>query len=141
MQFDGISESDSGVLSVGSNSYFAMPVSGSANGSASDSARASTFDDDLMSHDTNDTRIIVKPSPDRNQNVIHIIPHFSFIPEALALRRNVNRRVDLEEMANVNYVCAGSNSHIFSATWRNQNVIIKVSIRACRFHAYLLYIL
>lgn len=56
------------------------------------------------------------------------IAQFNFIANALSLRRNVQRNVDLEEMINVKYLCAGSNSHIFSAIWEGQNVIVKVNI-------------
>ena len=51
---------------------------------------------------------------------------FDFSSQALLLRRDIDRQINLEEMANVKYLCAGSNSHIFSATWQNQSVIVKV---------------
>lgn len=51
---------------------------------------------------------------------------FNFVPKALPILRDIDRNVNLEEMTNVKFVCPGSNSHIFSATWRNQNVIVKV---------------
>ena len=56
------------------------------------------------------------------------IAQFNFVANELSLRRNVKSNVDLEEMINVKYLCAGSNSHIFSAIWNGQDVIVKVHI-------------
>ena len=92
--------------------------------SASGSGKAPAYCEDLVS--ANDTVVIVKQGV-KGVKVVCDIDHFYFVADSLALRRNINRRIDLEEMTNVNYVCAGSNSHIFSATWNNKNVIIKVT--------------
>lgn len=54
-------------------------------------------------------------------------PQFYFVADSLALRRDVDRHIDLEEMQHVKFLCAGSNSHIFSATWNDKPVIVKVT--------------
>ena len=51
---------------------------------------------------------------------------FDFLSGSLPILRRIDRNVNLEEMSNVKFVCPGSNSHIFSAIWRNQSVIVKV---------------
>jgi hypothetical protein len=56
-------------------------------------------------------------------------PQFHFVADSLSLRRNVDRNIDLEDMQHVKFLCAGSNSHIFSATWNDKPVIVKVTIR------------
>lgn len=45
----------------------------------------------------------------------------------LPLLRDINRRVDLNEMASLEYITGGSHSQIYSATWHGQSVIVKVS--------------
>ena len=52
---------------------------------------------------------------------------FDFNIMNLRLLRNINRRVDLNEMVNLEYVTGGSHSQIYSATWQNQPVIVKVN--------------
>lgn len=51
---------------------------------------------------------------------------FDFNIIDLRLLRNINRRVDLNEMLHLEYVTGGSHSQIYSATWQNQSVIVKV---------------
>ena len=51
---------------------------------------------------------------------------FSFKISNLEIRRDINRQVDLQEFTNMAFLTEGSNSHIFSATWQNQPVIIKM---------------
>lgn len=46
----------------------------------------------------------------------------------LPLLRDINRRVDLNEMASLEYITGGSHSQIYSATWHGQSVIVKVSL-------------
>ena len=52
---------------------------------------------------------------------------FVFPLQQLGARRtDIDRHVDLETLVNLAYMCAGSNSHIFTASWKNQPVIIKL---------------
>ena len=44
----------------------------------------------------------------------------------LPLLRDINRRVDLNEMVALEYVTGGSHSQIYSAMWHGQSVIVKV---------------
>ena len=64
---------------------------------------------------------------DQKSRIVLVRDRFEFTSLALQQRRDIDRRINLDEMGNVKYLCAGSNSHIFSASWQNQNVIIKVS--------------
>ena len=60
---------------------------------------------------------------------IHIMfgnDQFDILPKSLPTLQRIDRNVNLDEITNVEFVCRGSNSHIFSATWRDQNVIVKV---------------
>lgn len=52
---------------------------------------------------------------------------FDFNIIDLPLLRNINRRVDLNEMVSLEYITGGSHSQIYSATWLGQSVIVKVS--------------
>lgn len=117
-------------------------------GPVTESSDSLIFRDDQISHSELDTRRgcsagesrsgdrIIEGS--RQNNAGHFSlgsypfgPQFSFIADSLSLRRNVNRHIDLEEMQNVKYMCAGSNSHIFSATWKDKPVIVKVTWQFC----------
>jgi hypothetical protein len=53
---------------------------------------------------------------------------FDFNIIDLPLLRDINRRVDLNEMASLEYITGGSHSQIYSATWHGQSVIVKVSL-------------
>ena len=64
--------------------------------------------------------------PQRTQ-IIYGTGQFDFLHRSLPILRRIDRNVNLEEMSNVKFVCPGSNSHIFSAIWRNQSVIVKVT--------------
>ena len=52
--------------------------------------------------------------------------YFDFNIIELSLLRNINRRVDLNEMVSLEYVTDGSHSQVYSAVWNNQQVIVKV---------------
>ena len=52
--------------------------------------------------------------------------NFAFPLELLEVRRGFDRNVNLEEAENLQYLCQGSNSHVFTAVWKNQDVIIKM---------------
>ena len=52
--------------------------------------------------------------------------YFDFNIIDLSLLRNINRRVDLNEMVSLEYVTDGSHSQVYSAVWNNQQVIVKV---------------
>ena len=68
---------------------------------------------------------ITRSDPQKLKKFVSV-KEFNFTPDLMAQRRNIDRQIDFDEMSNVKYLCAGSNSHIFSAIWHNQNVIIKV---------------
>ena len=53
---------------------------------------------------------------------------FDFNIIDLPLLRDINRRVDLNEMSSLEYITGGSHSQIYSATWHGQSVIVKVSL-------------
>lgn len=73
----------------------------------------------------------------QKSQIIYGSGQFDVLPRSLPILRRIDRNVNLEEMTNVKFVCPGSNSHIFSATWRNQNVIVKViSLRIMLFIQY-----
>lgn len=52
---------------------------------------------------------------------------FGYFIDDLPIKRDIMREVDLEELADLEYVTEGSSSHIFSASWRDEPVIVKVS--------------
>lgn len=52
--------------------------------------------------------------------------YFDFNIIELPLLRNINRRVDLNEMVSLEYVTDGSHSQVYSAVWNNQPVVVKV---------------
>jgi hypothetical protein len=56
----------------------------------------------------------------------HARGEFSFFIDDLPIKRDVNRNVDLEELVDLEYITEGSSSHIFSAVWQDQPVIVKV---------------
>ena len=64
---------------------------------------------------------------------------FDILPKSLPILQRIDRNVNLEEITNVKFVCAGSNSHIFSATWRDQNVIVKVKSLQISNYASIVY--
>ena len=51
---------------------------------------------------------------------------FDFNIVNLPLLRDINRRVDLNEMVSLEYIAGGSHSQVYSAMWNNQSVIVKV---------------
>lgn len=53
---------------------------------------------------------------------------FSFFIDDLPIKRDISRDVDLEELVDLEYVTEGSSSHIFSAIWRDEQVIVKVML-------------
>mmetsp|Transcript_34524 Transcript_34524/g.32891 ORF Transcript_34524/g.32891 Transcript_34524/m.32891 type:complete len:387 (-) Transcript_34524:298-1458(-) len=52
--------------------------------------------------------------------------HFDFDIAELPILRNIDRRVDLNNVAGLEYLSSGSNSEIYSAVWDNQRVIVKM---------------
>lgn len=56
----------------------------------------------------------------------HARGEFAFFIDDLPIKRDVNRNVDLEELVDLEYITEGSSSHIFSAVWQDQPVIVKV---------------
>jgi serine/threonine protein kinase len=58
---------------------------------------------------------------------------YSFKISRLEIRRHINRQVDLNDFTNMAYLTEGSNSHIFSAMWNNQPVIVKM-LQADKVH-------
>jgi hypothetical protein len=44
----------------------------------------------------------------------------------LPLLRDIDRKVDLNDVVGLEYLSTGSNSQIYSAVWNNQRVIVKV---------------
>jgi hypothetical protein len=52
--------------------------------------------------------------------------NFSFQMRDLPVRRAISHHVSLNEFKNIQVVARGSSSEIFSATWKDQEVIIKV---------------
>ena len=57
---------------------------------------------------------------------IRSLKGFDFSIIDLPLLRNINRRVDLNEMVSLEYVTGGSHSQVYSAMWNNQSVVVKV---------------
>jgi hypothetical protein len=70
----------------------------------------------------------------------HARGEFSFFIDDLPIKREVNRDVDLEELVDLEYITEGSSSHIFSAVWQDQPVIVKVcaTVFLVLRHSYLL---
>ena len=51
---------------------------------------------------------------------------FGYFIDDLPVKRDILREVDLEELVDLEYITEGSSSHIFSASWRDEQVIVKV---------------
>lgn len=66
---------------------------------------------------------ITRTKPNKPQRPVKI---FDFNIINLPLLRDINRRVDLNEMVALEYVTGGSHSQIYSAMWHGQSVIVKV---------------
>ena len=92
------------------------------------------FDDDYFDHDNSSPPLRHSPRPfdvlemeePTEEHASHPGLEFSFFIEDLPIRRNIIRDVDLEELVNLEYVTEGSSSHIFSAIWEDEQVIVKV---------------
>ena len=52
---------------------------------------------------------------------------YGYFIDDLPIKKNILREVDLEELVDLEYITEGSSSHIFSASWRDEEVIVKVS--------------
>ena len=70
-----------------------------------------------------DTKELMKSIRDGKS---HARGHFSHHIDDLPVLRNLNGMVDLDEMKDLEYLTEGSHSHIFSAHWKGQPVIIKM---------------
>lgn len=57
----------------------------------------------------------------------HTVKDFSFYIDDLPVKREIDRDVDVDELMDVEYLTDGSSSTIFSARWRDDEVIVKVS--------------
>jgi hypothetical protein len=51
---------------------------------------------------------------------------FDFDIAELPILRDIDRRVDLNNVIGLEYLSSGSNSQIYSAVYNNQRVIVKV---------------
>ena len=51
---------------------------------------------------------------------------FSYSFDNLELKTIIPRNLTLTDVENLEYLTAGSNSHVFSAIWKNQPVIVKI---------------
>ena len=51
---------------------------------------------------------------------------FSYSFDKLALKTIIPRNLTLTDLESLEYLTAGSNSHVFSAIWKNQPVIVKI---------------
>lgn len=69
---------------------------------------------------------VTRTKPNKPQRPVKI---FDFNIVNLPLLRDINRRVDLNEMVALEYVTGGSHSQIYSAMWHGQSVIVKVRQR------------
>jgi len=56
----------------------------------------------------------------------HCSGDFGFDINALMIQRPIETNVDSDEFTDMEYLTEGSNSHIFSARWRGQVVIVKM---------------
>jgi len=56
----------------------------------------------------------------------HCSGDFGFDINALTIQRPIETNVDSDEFTDMEYLTEGSNSHIFSARWRGQVVIVKM---------------
>ena len=65
---------------------------------------------------------------DRDDGASHPVAEFSYYIEDLPIKRNILRDVDLEELVDLEYVTEGSSSHVFSALWMDEQVIVKVIV-------------
>jgi hypothetical protein len=81
-------------------------------------------DDDLSSIDDNDRRYF----PD-NSSVNHQTTGFAYHIKKIAPRRDIRWEVDSDDLRNINLLAEGSNSHVFTAKWGKQDVIVKVSCK------------
>lgn len=66
---------------------------------------------------------ITRTKPNKPQRPLKA---FDYHITDLPLLRDINRRVDLNEMVALEYVTGGSHSQIYSAMWHGQSVIVKV---------------
>ena len=62
-------------------------------------------------------------------DVVADMSKFNFVVNSLPIRRRVGKHMILKDLENVTYLCAGSNSLIFSAIWKNQDVVVKVMLK------------
>lgn len=68
---------------------------------------------------------VIKPIKSSRVNT-----QFDFDVTDLPLLRDIDRRVDLNDVIGLEYLSSGSNSQIYSAVWQGQRVIVKVRITA-----------
>ena len=52
---------------------------------------------------------------------------FSFYIDDLPIKRDIDRDVDVDELTDLEFLTDGSSSNIFSARWRDEEVIVKVN--------------
>jgi hypothetical protein len=84
---------------------------------------ASTFTSKLDSDkvDKNDTPWITQEGRE------DMVKDFNFDIDDLPIKREIDRDVDVDELMDLEYITDGSSSNIFSARWRNEDVIVKVN--------------
>ena len=54
---------------------------------------------------------------------------FNFVVNSLSIRSDVDKHMILEDLEDIKYLCAGSNSLIFRALWEDQDVVVKVTLK------------
>ena len=93
------------------------------------------IDDDEVDDDKSTASVRQKSHPVNVSELIwstqdgtsHARGEFSYFIDDIPIKRDILRDVDLEELVDLEYVTEGSSSHIFSAIWRDEPVIVKVS--------------
>ena len=65
----------------------------------------------------------------KGSGTFHTTGDFGFDISTLAIRTPIETDVNSDEFTDMEYLTEGSNSHIFSAKWRGQIVIVKVSFQ------------
>ena len=64
----------------------------------------------------------------KGTGTFHTTGEFGFDISTLAIRTPIETDVNSDEFTDMEYLTEGSNSHIFSAKWRGQIVIVKVKL-------------
>lgn len=93
-----------------------------------------TNDDEEVDEDQSTASVRMKSHPvnvrelkwSTQDGTSHARGEFSYFIDDLPVKRDISRDVDLEELVDLEYVTEGSSSHIFSAIWREEQVIVKV---------------